>query len=101
MSEVCYKILSRMTKTKDFIAKLPQAASCRDPNSKDQMKGQNGQAPKQEILEPGDSDDSGDSPVFTSIDSLPPNKVRHNYTYLLLVISNLVLFWNGAQNKSG
>ena len=79
MSEVYLKILSRMTKTKDFIATLPQAASCRDQKAKGQIKGQNGQGPKPEILESGDSDDSGgDAPVFTSIDALPPNKVRHN-----------------------
>ena len=77
MSEVCLKILSRMTKTKDFIATLPQAASARDQKAKGQSKGRIGQAPKQELLEPVDSDDSGDSPVFTTIDSLPPNKVRN------------------------
>lgn len=91
MSEGCLKILSRMTKTKDFIAKLPQAASCRDSKSKDQIKGQSGKAPKREILESGDSDDSGDSPVFTSIDSLPPNKVRHCCIYFLKKVKSYQL----------
>ena len=66
-----------MTKTKDFISTLPQAAS--NLKDKGQKGHQNGSAPKQEILDSGDSDDSGDSgslPVFTTLDSLPPNRVN-------------------------
>jgi hypothetical protein len=64
---------AKMTKTKDFITTLPQAAS-RGQGPKIQIDPANA-----DLLASADSEDSGESgslPMLTTLDSLPPNKVK-------------------------
>ena len=72
-----------MTKTKDFVSAIPQAASLRSFARESQKTSHKSVTPKDisvknEMLNSGDSDDSGDSgslQIFTTIDDLPTNKV--------------------------
>jgi hypothetical protein len=71
-----------MTKTKDFVSAIPQAASLRSV-ARESQKGVTSVTSqdisvKNEMLNSSDSDDSGDSgslQIFTTIDDLPTNKV--------------------------
>ena len=81
-----------MTKTKDFVSAIPQAASLRSVARESQKTSLESVTTKDisvknEMLNSGDSDDSGDSgslQIFTTIDDLPTNKVKKDGYPLVL-----------------
>jgi hypothetical protein len=75
-----------VAKEKKFYTIGTRAASNIGHKSIDQNQNQNGSGPDPEILDAGDSNDSGGRasplPVFTTIDSLPPNRVSSILTLI-------------------